>query len=271
MKKVIFTQEETQKIIDLYNDNNTLKYIGEQFNVSRNVIKRVLEEQNIELRKTTHKHKCNYSIFETIDSSEKAYWLGFLAADGCNYRRDGNATIFINIHQKDREQLEKFRDFCNSDAKIEDYIQNVGFSNNTPMCKMSIYSIKMSDDLTDKGVPPKKSLILKPPKIDEQYYLPYICGLFDGDGSIALSNQNIYLMSIQGTKEILEWINSILHISENLEQRQETEKNTYYIRCGGTNKPYYILKQLYESCDTHLNRKYQIYKELETVVLKGNL
>lgn len=35
-----------------------------------------------------------------------------------------------------------------------------GFSNNTIMSRLYIYSSKMSDDLTDKGVPPKKSLIL---------------------------------------------------------------------------------------------------------------
>ena len=30
----------------------------------------------------------------------------------------------------------------------------------------------------------KKSLTLKPPKINPQYYLPFIKGYFDGDGSI---------------------------------------------------------------------------------------
>jgi hypothetical protein len=55
----------------------------------------------------------------------------------------------------------------------------------------------MSDDLTDKGVPPKKSLILKPPKIEKKYYLPYICGYFDGDGSINKTSQyNNYSLSI---------------------------------------------------------------------------
>ena len=272
MRKIEFSQEQLKQIIELYNNNYTLKSIAEQFNVSRTVITRVLKESGIELRKSTHKHQCNYSIFKNIDTIEKAYWLGFLAADGCNYKRQGNATIFINIHQKDKEQLEKFKDFCNSDAEIIEYIQTAGYSNNTPMCKMSIYSTEMSNDLIDKGVPPKKSLILKPPKIEEKYYLPYILGYFDGDGSISKTTQyNNYEISIQGTKEILEWINSILNISQKLEQRKDTEKNSYYIRCGGTNKPYQILKQLYNSCEIHLNRKYQIYKDLETVVLNRNI
>ena len=92
------------------------------------------------------------------------------------------------------------------------------------------------------------------------------------DGSISKTTQsNNYSISFLGTKEILEWINSILQISTHLEKRVETDKNNYYIRCGGTNKPYSILKQLYESCDIHLERKFEIYKALETVVLNRNI
>lgn len=98
MRKKEFSQEQIETIINLYNNQESLNEIGKTFNVSRNVIKRILEESKIEIRKRTQKHKGNYSIFETIDNSEKAYWLGFLAADGCNYRRKDNATISINIH-----------------------------------------------------------------------------------------------------------------------------------------------------------------------------
>ena len=272
MKKIIFTQEQIEQAKDLYEQGLNLTKIGEYFNVSRTVITRIFNENQIAIKKDNHQHKGNYNIFENIDSIEKAYWLGFLAADGCNYRREKNATILINIHQKDREQLEKFLKFCNCDNKIDDYIATEGYSNNTPMCKIQIYSIKMSDDLTQLGVPPKKSLILQPPHIKEQFFLPYILGYFDGDGSISKTNQyNNYEISIQGTKEILEWINSLLQISNKIEQRKEINKNSYYIRCGGTNKPYQILKKLYDSCEIHLERKYQIYKNLETVVLNRNV
>ena len=85
-----------------------------------------------------------------------------------------------------------------------------------------------------------------------------------------ISSINNYSINIQGTKEILDWINGILNISAELEKRNNN-KNSYYIRCGGTNKPYSILKQLYDSCETHLDRKYELYKILETVVLDGNV
>ena len=96
-------------------------------------------------------------------------------------------------------------------------------------------------------------------------------GYFDGDGSVYQLPNKEFGISIVGTKEILLWINNILNITKQLEQRIPTDKNTYYIRCGGIDKPYFILKSLYDSCKTHLERKYQKYKTLETVVLNRNI
>lgn len=70
---------------------------------------------------------------------------------------------------------------------------------------------------------------------------------------------------------MLEWMNDILCINNNIEKRYKDNKNNYYIRCGGNKKPYYILNKLYNSCETHLDRKYLLYKELETVVLNRNI
>ena len=272
MKRIEFSQEIINDILEKYNNNWTQKKIGEFYGVSKTVIKRILDENQIVIRERTNKYYADYDIFEIIDSPEKAYWLGFLAADGCNYQREKNVSIIINIHEKDIEQLEKFKNFCHTNANIICYTTTEGFSNNSNMCKIVLNSKKMSNDLIDKGIVPNKSLILKAPKISKEYFLPFILGYFDGDGSINKTTQyNNYSISLQGTKEILEWINEVLEINLPLEKRSQNEKNSYYIRCGGTNKPYSILSKLYNSCPIHLDRKYQIYKTLETVVLNRNI
>lgn len=271
MKKE-FTQEEVKQIISNYTQEHmSMANVGKQFAVSKTVIRRVLTENNIPIKGTNHKYYADYNKFQVIDSAEKAYWLGFLAADGCVYDRGQNASVIINIHQQDKEHIEKFATFIETNARIVEHIQTGGYSNNTPMVKISLNSIKLVQDLVDKGVCPRKSLVLKPPKIDEKFWLPYILGYFDGDGSIFATQQGIWGINIEGTKETLEWINSILNISERLEKRQQDDKNNYYIRCGGTDKPYEILKKLYSSCNTHLNRKFDRFKELETVVLNRNI
>lgn len=71
---------------------------------------------------------------------------------------------------------------------------------------------------------------------------------------------------------MLTWICEVLKWDVKLEKRNiNSNNNSYYIRCGGTNKPYQILNQLYNSCETHLDRKFNIYKALETVVLSRNV
>lgn len=271
MKKIEFTQDQLVDIYFKYENNWSQQKIAQFYSVSRTVIKRILNQSDLLLRQRTKKYYNDDDIFEEINTSEKAYWLGFLAADGCNYQREHNASVILNLHQKDLEHLQKFRQFCNSQAEIKLYTFDRGYSNNTPMAKIIINSKKMSQDLYNKGIVPNKSLILDKPNISEQYYLPYILGYFDGDGCIGKTSQyNNYCVSVQGTKETLEWINSLLNISSKLEKRNNTNKNSFYIRCGGTQKPYQILKQLYDSCETHLERKFKLFQELETVVLSRN-
>lgn len=275
MKKIEFSQEQIEDILNKYQNNWSQQKIADFYQVSRPVIKRILKIQNdkIVIRNKTSKYQYQQDIFEIIDTAEKAYWLGFLAADGCNYQREHNASIILNVHQKDMEHLNKFKQFCNTNAEIKSYIGYEGFSNQTPMCKIVLNSKKISNDLIDKGIIPNKSLILQPPNIPKQFYKPFILGYFDGDGSISKTSQyNNYSISIQGTKEILTWICQVLNWDANLEKRDNNSiHNSYYIRCGGTNKPYQILNQLYNSCETHLDRKFNIYKTLETVVLNRNI
>lgn len=271
MKKIELTQEQISQILNLYKNNYSQQKIANILEVSRPVIKRVLTENEVLLRERTHKYKADYDIFENIDTPEKAYWLGFIAADGCNYQRENNSSIIISINQKDIDHLEKFKKFVNTNAEIKLFEQDMGYSNKTQMCKIVLNSKKMSNDLYDKGIVPNKSLILDIPKIDEKYYYPFILGYFDGDGSISKTNcYNNYCISFQGTKEILNWINNLFEISKLDKRQKESSKNSYYIRCGGTNKPYNILKQLYDSCEVHLDRKYKLFKALETVVLSRN-
>lgn len=275
MRKIEFSQEQIEDILNKYQNNWSQQKIADFYQVSRTVIKRILKTQNegIIIRNRTSKYQYQQDIFEIVDTAEKAYWLGFLAADGCNYQREHNASIIINISEKDIEHLNKFKQFCKTDAEIKSYIGYEGFSNQTPMCKITLNSKKISNDLIDKGILPNKSLILQPPKISKEFYKPFILGYFDGDGSISKTSQyNNYSISIQGTKEILTWICEVLNWDAKLEKRNTNSKNnSYYIRCGGTNKPYQILNQLYTSCETHLDRKFNIYKTLETVVLNRNI
>ena len=87
MKKIEFSQEQIKDILNKYQNNWSQQKIADFYQVSRTVIKRILEtqEKGLVIRERTSKYQYQQDIFEIIDTAEKAYWLGFLAADGCNY------------------------------------------------------------------------------------------------------------------------------------------------------------------------------------------
>ena len=270
------SKEQIEQIIKAYKEDfKSMAQIGKQLSppVSKTVIRRILTENNITIKSDNHKYKADYQKFKNIDSAEKAYWLGFIAADGCVYTREKNSTIRIQLNVIDKQHLEKFKAFMNSNVNILDIVQTTGYASKEKpsyMSAIAFNSNEMANDLINLGIVPNKSKILQAPKIKEEFYLPYILGYFDGDGSLVKFSNGEYNINITGAKDTIEWINQILKISSHLEKRNQ-DKETYHIRCGGTNKPYLIMKKLYESCPTiHLDRKYKIYKELEQVVLKRN-
>jgi len=48
----------------------------------------------------------NRHIFDEINTSDKAYWLGFIIADG--YLNDNKNMLRIKLGDKDKHHLEKF-------------------------------------------------------------------------------------------------------------------------------------------------------------------
>ena len=270
------SQEQVNYIIQAYSkEHKSMATIGSELEppVSKTVIRRILTENNIAINQTNHKYYANYRIFQNIDNAEKAYWLGFIAADGCVYVREKNATVKICLKYDDVHHLEKLKTFMDANVNIAEVFQTTGFASVDKPAKMAIIAFnskEMAQDCINCGVVQNKSHLLEKPNIKEEYYLPYILGYFDGDGSIYETSNGEFGINIIGTRKNIEWINEILQVSQKLEKRHE-DKETYHIRCGGTNKPYSIMKKLYDSCPVHLDRKYEVFKKLESVVLKRNL
>ena len=144
----------------------------------------------------------NESFFEVIDTEEKAYWLGFIAADGCvRKRKRCNSWVFTLVqHQKEKDHLEKFR------GAIEHKRDLYHFKN---LCRVNFNSEKFCNDLISHGVVQKKTFVLKPPEIDNELVRHWIRGYFDGDGCINIrqdgKNKRIH---ISGTEEVCEFISS---------------------------------------------------------------
>ena len=86
----------------------------------------------------------NQNYFENIDSEHKAYFLGFLMADGSVAKNRNKLTIKIN--NKDIEVLESF-------SKCVEFEGDIWHSSKRKdICEIGISSKKMKSDLINLGV-----------------------------------------------------------------------------------------------------------------------
>ena len=131
------------------------------------------------------KYQLDEDIFAKIDSSEKAYWLGFLFADGYQ----NNQEIVLNISTKDLDHVEKFKSFLNSTHPIK-------INSKRNIASFRVSSKKMCDDLQRVGCVKAKTFILEPPSSITPKLIPdFIRGYFDGDGCIYVQRRGDKIIS----------------------------------------------------------------------------
>ena len=263
-----------EKILEMYNNEKlSVLEISEKLNISKSTIYASLERWGNDRRDFSEMNKTilNEDFFNCIDSSEKAYWLGFMYADGYVT----GDYVGIALHSKDREHLIKFKTAIESNGNINDYN-----SKTTPYSRIYFKSEKMVNDLINKGCFRNKSLVLKFPtekQVPKEYQSHFIRGYFDGDGclSINLSKQS-YRFSILGTKEFLTTIADIFKngidedFSCNLSKRKKDDTNNYTLRYGGINRTYKIMNYLYKDSSEkiYLQRKYENYQTLNKTIVE---
>lgn len=231
-----------------------------------------LKRWNIKTRSLRDSHliySVNESYFYKIDTEEKAYWLGFIYADGYI---TGN-KLGISLANIDKTHLEKFKKCIDSDHEIKSYISNSVYGT-CEYCRILINSKKVVEDIKNKGVINNKSLKLKFPSnriLDRNLYKHFIRGYFDGDGSLVLSKSSINF-KFCGTKEFLEALVDVFNsissykYKKRLYKRRNDDKNNYYISYGGRMKTLNIMDYLYNNCNIYLERKYKKYERLKSTL-----
>lgn len=174
-----WTEAEEALVRELYPDLNTSREeIARRLGRTWRSIQHRIGQMGIkDTRERNNPCQVRRDYFKVIDSDEKAYWLGFIAADGCVFIGGRQHTLSIQLQRRDRHWLERFRDIIAPGAKLTD---NAG-PNST---SLSIGSQELVRDLLALGITPRKSNTLEWPKVPEVFVMPFLCGYFDGDGSL---------------------------------------------------------------------------------------
>ncbi len=254
------------KIIEAYKNNMSLREIEKEFKVLRATVSKFLEEQNIKKIKGNHYRKYfhDFDFFENIDTEEKAYWLGFMFADGYivnHENRYGEDSFGLTLAEDSLDSIEKFKKSLHATNPIlYDNSKSIG----QPQAKIVLTSQKTVNDLIDKGCVKQKSLILQPPKkVPEKLLSHFIRGFFDGDGSLTKYNYNNYTsyqIQFTTTYEMAIWLREIFGKGDVREEKRRDF--TWYYLIGGNRQVLDICHYMYDEATIWMDRKYARYQEL---------
>ena len=258
---IAWSEDQMKYIISEYKKGKTLSALGREFGVSYSTIRNLLKRKGIKTEGNKHNFPRDEFYFSNIDSKEKAYWLGFLYADGCVHSNSNEISITL----KDRDHLEKFRKAIKSNNKIGESIDK-RFSSMPKIYHFSIKDKQLKSDLIKWGCVPNKSLTLtKIPNIPRDFVSHFIRGYFDGDGSLHwLNGTKNFRISFVGTAPFLKDIQKELGLSLSLCQ-QEGNQSKYFQVAGRKQVPM-ILDYIYKDSDENirLTRKYKNYLDCLT-------
>ena len=225
--------------------------------------------------------KVNESYFEKIDSEEKAYFLGFLYADGYNNNKKGR--VVLALKSDDVEILEAFRKSLDSNIPIHirSYKRNDGYKEIKTSCYFELNSRKISNDLVKLGCVQNKTNKIRVPEFLEKHLIRhFIRGYFDGDGCIylhkfALKNGNTsdyYSTTIMGNYEFIynlrDVIESEICKKYFISKRSGKNKKAVTLRISGNTASKFFLNYLYKDSTIFLKRKNDLYRSLLKIVNK---
>ena len=213
------------------------------------------------------KNTINEDYFKEIDTREKAYFLGFLWADG--YNSVENKTCKIDLQERDIDFLEKLKEATDFSGKINSYIAQKGKSYRSEeaiVYRIHITNMGFIKNLYDKGVTPHRETSSFPEKeVPKEYFLDFVRGYFDGNGCCSICNGKDLMVNICGGTNILHDIGDILFNDFEIRVRyhrrrpENPDNDTLYIT--GRADMIKFLKLLYQDAPVYLDRKYNKYLE----------
>ncbi len=188
----------------------------------------------------TRKFSVNENYFKKIDTEQKAYWLGFIYADGHN----SGYELIINLQNSDAAHLYEFRKQINSEHPIKP--RSDGRTTN-----YRVNSLKMCTDLDNIGCKiGSKFSTIRMPTLSQELYRHFIRGFFDGDGHISKTKSRVASIYSSSTSFIVDL-------------RKELNKNNIQTKGNAVNIGIYnietivkLFHYLYDDSTVYLDRKF---------------
>lgn len=266
MSKPLIPITEYDNIVHLYNSGLSQAKVGELYDVKWYIIGKILKKCGVQARDDSHKSRkytINENYFDHIDTSNKAYILGLLYADGCNY--PPQHRVKLELQEKDKDILDKINFEINSNKPLvfnDLSSKNINWQNTY---RLDITNKHISDRLVELGVVQNKSLVLEfPTWLDEKYMSAFLRGYLDGDGHIEWSKSKF--ITIVGTNQfcqhVKEFCENNLNINCSICKAANNNANTKLLYIHRKTNVKKFLDFIYNGADLYIERKYNVYQKI---------
>lgn len=262
-----FTEEQVNEMLALYNSGLSYAKVAEKFDCHLSAVALRLKGkvQPRTTKETSRRYSADDNFFDVIDTEEKAYWLGFLYADGYVSLKKENSsnTLGCALASVDEPHLEKLKKSLQATNPIQRY-EGKGYNGEgkpTYYSRLHIRSDKLVEDAIKHGIVPMKTSILMPPTtIPESLTHHFIRGYFDGDGSWAKTGKTFgYKLSVTGTEEFLLWMAQEMQLTPRLYSRHpDRDNNNFTLEAHARADVLKSIEYLYKDATIYLDRKYEL-------------
>jgi hypothetical protein len=201
------------------------------------------------------------AYFDLIDDEEKAYWLGFIYADG-NVGKNGK-TVQVNLSQRDSDHLEKLAKIFKVNVCNYSYTDK---RNGRKRRGSIIYTMNgdLWNSLIKCGVIPQKTYVgdvsVMVNSIPKNLIRHFVRGFLDGDGwfteTITKSGKRVGMVGFCGTEEMMKAIRSLVCDTLGLSHvKIDKKEGCYTLRWSGSEQVNAMSKWLYSDSTLYLQRK----------------
>ena len=272
VNKTQLSQEEIDVIIDAYcNKKYGLVKTGKLIGVNQRIVRKVLINNNIHIRSLAEANRANsinvrkYGVNDDYfdnESSNMAYILGFLAADG-TVAKNGN-RIKIGLSSVDRKFLELIKEELGAESNILDYETSNGYM----VSEFSFTSQKIKQKLAEYNiVPGKTETFTFPINLSKKYWIDFIRGYFDGDGSVGTAGPSAIRWQIcshrpQVLETIVEFLFEEYGIPKVFVQKNKHGNSFLYTIQYSNNSTRKIFQIIYTPNSLYLPRKFEKFKSI---------
>jgi len=255
-----------QEILELYKNKHIFLFeIAKKYNISIAILRRFLSLNNLS-RSVYRKYSINEEYFDDMNSSNKAYVLGLLYADGCLHKNQN--LVRLALQASDLTLLEIISKEMGNTRPLfygkPNVIKDTNYTS-SGYYSLDIQSLKLRKSLELLGLHPNKSIDLEfPINLCDSLIFHFIRGYFDGDGNISNPQKSRQCVaSLLGTFNFLSVIKKLLEKEEvicTLSYIKKT-KCTYSLTLTGKENIKKFGELLYENADLYLDRKQEKFNK----------